>query len=61
MVYLNFKLYNSPPTHLTEQMLKRVKMGFPWWFSGKESACQRSLVGEDCIFPGAAKPEHHSY
>ena len=31
--------------------IKRLLLGLPWWFSGKESACQcktyRSLVQED--------------
>ena len=42
--------------------MSEIKMGLPWWLSGKESACQyrgthvQSLVREDPTCSQAAKP-----
>ena len=52
------------------QNYKNIKMyllGFPWWLSSKESACQRrgqefdSLIWEDTACRGASKPEYHHH
>ena len=46
---------------------KKKKIGPPWRFSGKESACHcretqvAFLTWEDLICLGAPKPVHHDY
>ena len=58
--------YHIPnKTNLKLMLIKRCCWGLPWWYSRLESACQgtqvSSLVWEDPICCGAAKPVHHNH
>ena len=53
-------------TRKTNNPIKSGQKGFPWWLSGKESACQckrqiRSLIWEDSTCRRAIKVVHHNY